>query len=124
MWAVPALADGASDDAAGEADAATSQLVMFESPGCAWCAAWNRDIGVLYHKTDEGKRLPLRRVDISEDRPDDLEHLKGVMYTPTFVVMHNGKEVGRITGYPGSEFFWPLLGDLITRMDQMPPSGS
>ena len=32
---------------------------------------------------------------------------------PTFVMLNDGRETGRIEGYPGDEFFWPLLNELI-----------
>ncbi len=98
------------------APVSAGQLVMFESEGCVWCEAWNREIGGVYDKTSEGRILPLRRVDVDQDRPGDLEHLGGIIYTPTFVVMEEGKEVGRIIGYPGDIFFWPMLGDIIGKM--------
>lgn len=89
------------------------QLVMFEEDSCAWCEAWHEAIGPIYGKTDESKIAPLRRVDIHAVRPDDLKSIKGVMYTPTFVLVEDGREVGRIIGYPGEDFFWSLLGELI-----------
>ncbi len=85
------------------------QLVMFEQAGCPYCAAWDREVGHLYAKTDEAKRLPLRRVDIHGPRPDDLRSVRAVAFTPTFVVMHCGREYARITGYIGEDQFWGLL---------------
>lgn len=93
--------------------ASAAELVMFETRGCAWCLAWQRDIGVVYDKTSEGKRAPLRRVDLHHKRPDDLTQVTGVIYTPTFVLMHAGKEAGRILGYPGEDNFWALLNELL-----------
>ena len=93
-----------------------AELLYFYSDLCPWCEAWDRDIGVMYHLTDEAKTAPLRRVDYDEDMPAKLKHLKAIYYTPTFVLMDDGKEIGRILGYPGDEFFWPLLGDLLNKM--------
>ena len=85
------------------------QLVMFEQAGCPYCAAWNREVGGIYAKTDEGHKLPLRRVDIADPRPADLRSLNQIVATPTFVVMHCGREFDRITGYIGQDQFWGLL---------------
>ena len=88
------------------------RLVMVEEVGCVWCAKWNETIAPIYPKTEEGKRAPLRRVDI-HDRPDDLTFARPVRFTPTFVLTRDGVETGRIDGYPGEDFFWGLLANLI-----------
>ena len=90
--------------------ASAGELVMFESPACPWCRQWEEDIGRIYDKSAEGRVLPLRRVDMKDRRPADLEHIGGIVYTPTFVVLSNGIEVGRMQGYPGEDTFWWMLG--------------
>ncbi len=94
-----------------------NELIMFNSPYCEWCALWEEEVGVTYGKTDEGRSAPIRRVDIDDERPSDLKKLKPVMFTPTFVLINNGQEIGRITGYPGEAFFWGLLDELIGKME-------
>ncbi len=93
-----------------------AELVMFESPACEWCEAWDEEVGVVYAKTDEARIVPLRRMDIDDPRHGALARIRPVMYTPTFIVMDDGKEVGRILGYPGESHFWGLLDELISRM--------
>ena len=102
---------------AGIAPAAAAELVMFEAAGCPYCARWNRDVAPIYPKTVEGKRAPLRRVDIAAPRPADLAAIGGVVYTPTFVLMDGGREIGRIVGYGGDEIFWSLLTDLVAKLE-------
>lgn len=97
-----------------------AELLMFEEPGCPWCAAWRAEIGVVYDKTAEGRQAPLRRVDMTLPRPADLEVVDPVVFSPTFVLFAEGVEVGRIVGYPGEHFFWPLLGELLARLDRGP----
>ena len=103
-------------------NAQAAELVMFEAEGCTWCEVWDQEIGAVYHKTEEGRTAPLRRVDIDEPRPPGLESLQGVVYTPTFVLLDAGHEVGRILGYPGEGHFWSLLGELIERLPARPNS--
>lgn len=91
-------------------DVAAAELVMFESAGCIWCATWNREVGVIYDKTAEARIAPLRRVDIDGPRPADLVGVGAIIYTPTFVLIDEGREIGRILGYPGEANFWGLLG--------------
>ena len=92
-----------------------AELVMFESDGCSWCQRWHEEIGVIYPNTQEGAVLPLRLVDADADFPHDLKDVKGVFYTPTFLIWENGRELGRIRGYPGEDFFWPMLGEFISK---------
>ncbi len=105
---------GVLGSAPGSARAA--ELVMFETLGCPWCLAWDKEVGVIYHKTAEGRTAPLRRLDIGDPRPPDLAALSAIMYTPTFVLMDGGREVGRIIGYSGEDHFWGLLGELFQRL--------
>ena len=94
-----------------------AELVMFEQAGCVWCEAFNREIAPVYAKTDEGKRAPLRRVDIDKTTPKDLAFIEVERLTPLFVLIDNGREIGRIRGYPGEDHFWGLLGVLLKRLD-------
>ena len=98
--------------------AKAAQLIMFEQDYCEWCEQWNEDIGVVYAKTTEGKRAPLRRVNIHGSMPDDISSVRVERFTPTFVLVERGAEVGRIRGYPGEDFFWGLLGQLINKLPE------
>ena len=100
------------------AGARAAELVMFDAPFCEWCERWDEEVGVIYHKTDEGRRAPLRRLALSAPRPDDLESIEGLRYTPTFVLLDQGREIGRILGYPGEANFWGLLGQLLQSIDR------
>ena len=91
------------------------ELIMFEQESCEWCEVWNSEIGPVYPKTTEGKAAPLRRVDINDTRPKDLAKLKSPRFTPTFVLFDKGQEIGRIRGYPGEDFFWGMLQQLIQK---------
>jgi len=95
-----------------------AELVMFEQAGCAWCIRWNNEIGPAYPNTPEGKIAPLRRVDIHEPLPDDLAGIRKERFTPTFVLVEDGKEIGRMRGYTGDEFFWFLLAEMLQKLDK------
>ena len=100
--------------------AQAAELVMFERAGCVWCQRWDREIAPIYGKTDEAKVLPLRRVDIDRDKPTDITLASPVIYTPTFVVIDEGKEIGRISGYANDMSFWGLLGKFAARFQTAP----
>src|SRR5262245_21671713 len=92
---------------AGAADAA--ELVMFRRDGCPYCARWDREIGPIYPRTDIGRRAPLRVINLDRANASSLRIHGGIHYTPTFVLVDNGEEVGRIEGYTGNDFFFGLL---------------
>ncbi len=97
--------------------AQAAELVMFERAGCAWCEAFDREIAPIYGKTEEGLRAPLRRVDTARPVPPDLAFIETERLTPLFVLVDRGREIGRIRGYPGEDFFWGLLGALMKKLD-------
>ncbi|WP_114391220.1 transcriptional regulator [Notoacmeibacter marinus] len=94
-----------------------AQMLMLEQPGCVWCARFNEEIAPAWPQTPEGQRAPLRRIDITEPWPDDLEGVSRDIMTPTFILVEDGVEVARLRGYPGDEFFWFRIGEL---MDGLP----
>ena len=100
------------------APAQAAELLMFEEDWCHWCEQWNDEIGVIYNKTTEGKRAPLRRIDIHGKFPDNVELASRPQFTPTFILVEDGKELGRIEGYPGEDFFWGLLSRLLDKLPE------
>lgn len=91
------------------------ELVMVEQAGCAFCARWMREIGPIYPKTAEAAFAPLRQVGLRSAELRALATARPVLFTPTFLVVdETGRELGRLEGYPGEDFFWPLLTRLLT----------
>jgi hypothetical protein len=41
---------------------------------------------------------------------------RAIIVTPTFVLIDEGREIGRMVGYQGSEFFYGLLDGLLRRL--------
>jgi thioredoxin-related protein len=95
-----------------------AELIMFEQKGCVWCQRFDSQVGALYDKTTEGQRAPLRRVDIGKPQPQDLAFIRRERFTPVFVLVDNGREFGRIRGYPGDTFFWGLLAGMVEKLDR------
>ncbi len=86
---------------------------MLEEDGCVWCQRWDEEISAIYPKTPEGQFAPLRRVDIHDPLPGDMQFARTPFFTPTFVLVREGVELARIEGYPGEDFFWGLLGVML-----------
>ena len=92
------------------------RLVMVDQAGCSYCARWMAEVAPEYPLTPEGRFAPLRMVNLRA-LPDDLTFASRPVFTPTFVLMADGVEVGRLEGYPGEDFFWGLLGRLLSQGD-------
>ena len=96
--------------------AGAAELVMFAQDGCPYCERFDRQIAPIYERTDEGRIAPLRRVDIHRSIPPDLNFIAMERFTPVFVLVDQGREIGRIRGYPGEDNFWGLLAGLIGQL--------
>ena len=96
---------------------AEMELAMIEQPGCNWCARWNAEIAPIYPKTSEALAAPLRRLQLREPLPPDVNLARPAVFTPTFVLLVDGVEASRIEGYPGADFFWALLGEMIEKSE-------
>ena len=92
------------------------ELVMFRQAFCEACSLWDKEVGQVYAKTQSGRKAPIRNIDIHAERPGELARIGPVIYTPTFVLVDGGQEIGRIVGYGGEDFFWGLLDQLIERL--------
>lgn len=104
--------------------ASAAELVMFERSGCVWCQRWEREIGSIYPRTEEGRIAPLRHVSLDRGPPKGLTLVEPVFFSPTFVLMDGDREVGRITGYIGDDAFWGLLSVLIGKLPPGVRSGT
>ena len=70
-------------------------LLMAERPGCTWCERFNKELAAIYPKTVEGVAAPLVRYDITQGKaPASL--VSAVHFTPTFILIEDGIEIGRI----------------------------
>jgi len=87
-------------------------LLMIEELGCPYCARWKRDVEQAYRNSLEGRVAPLEIIMMSDPR---VRALKAVVYSPTFILLDHGQEVGRIIGYTSADFFWGEIENLFAR---------
>ena len=91
-----------------------AELLMVEQLGCYYCLEWKDEIGPIYPKTPEGKFAPIRFIDIT--KIDEIKGLRrNVVFTPTFLLMENDKELARLEGYLSEDFFWGLLEVMLQK---------
>lgn len=88
-------------------------LLMIDSPHCPWCEAFDDEIGMIYSQTEEGRLFPLKKIDFYAQIPAIYDIAHQPTLTPTFIVIDDFKEIGRIKGYPGEELFWWRLSEFV-----------
>lgn len=93
--------------------AAPLRLMMVDQVGCVYCAAWDAEIGPGFGQSAEGKAAPLLRVDIDGPWPDGIVLDRRPSLTPTFILLRRGVELGRVEGYVGDTYFYPVLAEMM-----------
>ena len=89
------------------------KILMFNSEFCMFCSAWERDIGTLFEKSDYAGYFELTRHHISQQDQINFSLNSPVIGTPTFIIVGKNREIGRISGYSGSEMFWWQLSEFL-----------
>jgi thiol-disulfide isomerase/thioredoxin len=85
------------------------ELIMFDASWCGYCRQFKMEVFPIYSQTALGSKIPLEIVDLSDqDRVwfDLDERIEGV---PTFVLVSDGSEVARFSGYSGPRAFFATL---------------
>lgn len=97
------------------AQASAAELLMYRRDGCPYCAAWDREVGPGYNNSSFGKVAPVRMVDVHGARPQ-IALRSPIIYTPTFVLVDEAREIGRIEGYSSNDFFYGTIARLIGQL--------
>ena len=89
------------------------RILMVERDGCLYCAAWEAEVGPGYAQSATGQAAPILPVDIDGPYPDGLALERRPVMTPTFILLRDGIELGRIEGYAGKDQFYPMIGQMM-----------
>lgn len=87
-------------------------LVMIEDRGCPFCARFDAEARDSYVNSREGLMAPLVRYRRGDPA---IAFLERVVYSPTFVLLVDGREIGRAVGYQGAELFWMEIARLMAK---------
>ena len=94
---------------AGKARPATAEILVLEVKGCTICSLVRTRIQPAYERTPRARSVPMRYVDISAMDELKLGLKSRVDTVPTIVVMRDGAELDRMTGYMGPAAFFQSL---------------
>lgn len=90
-----------------------AELLVFEVEGCAYCMLFRRDVAPAYQRSPRASRVPMRFIDANKANISRLKLAEPLKVVPTIVLMINGREVERITGYMGPEPFFHMISSLM-----------
>jgi hypothetical protein len=94
--------------------ALTAEVILVEQGGCYSCVKFEQEQGDVFDLW-LGNELPLRRVDIHGRWPYRTAGVRRPMGTPTFIVVEEGKEIGRFAGYGDDRIFWKRLQAVLAK---------
>jgi thioredoxin-related protein len=89
------------------------ELIVLEAPNCIYCNIFRRDVLPSYQKSKRAGDLPIRFLDLNDPAADKLKLSAAVTIVPTIVLMRQGAETGRISGYTGPEAFFHSVARLL-----------
>ena len=93
------------------------ELVVFEADGCVYCEVLRRDLAPIYSASAHGRQAPLRFFNVSRSDESSIGLRSAITIAPTVVLLRDGREAGRITGYTGPDNFLQLVSLMIGRAD-------
>lgn len=92
------------------------QLIVMEAPGCAYCKVFRRDVLPSFATSERGKSLPVLFLDVNDLEGANLALDSSVDMVPTFVLVQDRREVGRIAGYVGPTAFFQSISHLLSML--------
>ncbi|MEQ1651868.1 MAG: thioredoxin family protein [Hyphomicrobium sp.] len=90
------------------------QLVVMEAEGCIYCSIFRRDVLPSYEVSERGKDMPVRFVDVNDVPKTGIELQSPIDILPTFVIVKDNHEIGRVPGYMGPEDFFHAINYLLS----------
>jgi thioredoxin-related protein len=106
-------ANAARDLTAPKAGVVTQEIVVFEVENCAYCGLFRDHVLARYRQSPRASELPIRFVDVNEVDEAKMKLAAPIRMVPTAVIMRDGQEVDRISGYTGPENFFILVGQML-----------
>lgn len=93
------------------------ELIVFEHADCTYCRVFRTAILPRYKENGQDARAPIRFVRV-EHADLSAWNLRGrISMVPTFVLMQEGQEVGRIEGYWAPDNFFRMVATILSRTD-------
>lgn len=93
----------------------TFEMVVLEVPGCIYCNVFRQRLLPTYKASKQSKQLPIRFVDVNDPAVAEIGLKQPIGIVPTFVILENNQEIGRIPGYMGRRDFFRAIDYIVSR---------
>jgi hypothetical protein len=104
-------------DASAPAASAGLELLVLEVRSCYACELVRTHILPPYERSTTARDAPMRFVDLNAVDEAKLGLTAPVMTVPTIVLMREGQEVARLTGYTGPQIFFQAVPEMLARAE-------
>ncbi len=111
--AISADTGSAAKDFASPVAGPRLELLVLEIRNCDICEVIRERIEPAYNGSARSKRAPMRFVDITSINEMDLGLRSTVRTMPTVVLMKDGREVDRLSGFISTELYIETLNGLV-----------
>lgn len=93
------------------------EFLVLEVKGCQICELVRTHILPQYERSTTAREAPMRFVDLNAIDESQLGLTAPVTTVPTIVLMREGQEVARLTGYTGPQIFFQVVPDMLARAE-------
>jgi len=107
----------ATDPATAPVSRSGMVLLVFETDDCAYCRMFRKEIRPTYEQGARAKAVPMHFVDALQVDAEKVGLAGPVNVLPTVILVKDGQEVDRLTGYTGPEIFFQSLAVMMNRAE-------
>lgn len=93
------------------------EFLVLEVKGCHVCELVRAHILPQYERSATAREAPMRFVDLNAIDEAKLGLTSPVTTVPTIVLMREGQEVARLTGYTGPQIFLQAVPEMLARAE-------
>ncbi len=90
------------------------EMVVLEVPGCIYCNVFRRQLLPTYKSSKQAKRIPIRFVNLNDPALAEIGLTQPVDIVPTFVILEDNHEIGRIPGYMSRHDFFRAIDYILS----------
>ena len=90
-----------------------TELVVVETPTCAYCRSFRQNLLPAYAASSRAKDTPIRFLNYKEVAKSGISLLQPISIVPTVLVIDDGREIGRIPGLTGQDLFFKSIQHIL-----------